>query len=58
MTDAELAAIARRLGEALIEYAYSRRDDQKKLIAEIHTELCTKLRQEAAEKQDAGAPPS
>jgi hypothetical protein len=37
--DAKIAAIARRLGNALQDFAYSRRDEDKRQISQLHYEL-------------------
>jgi hypothetical protein len=44
--DAAMAALARRLGATLIRFARDRRDDDKKQIAVLHTELCAAYRAE------------
>jgi hypothetical protein len=46
-SDARLAALARKLGVTLIRFAYDRRDDDRKQIAVLHTELCAMVRTEA-----------
>lgn len=44
--DAKMAALARRLAEALCVYARERRADHKIEIQAIHTELCQAYRAE------------
>jgi len=48
MNDAAMLRCARSLADALAEYAYTRKDEDKKKIAELHTELCTIRRSELA----------
>ncbi len=50
MSDKEVAVIARNLAEALADYAYTRKDDDKKKIAALHTELCRVVKHEKAEE--------
>ena len=47
--DAAIAAVARPLAEALINFSYSRSDADKKQIAELHFRLCDAFRAEQAE---------
>ena len=44
--DAKIAAIGRNLAEALADWAYVRKDADKKRVAELHAELCAAVREE------------
>jgi hypothetical protein len=46
--DAEMARLARSLADALSAFAHSRSDDDRKLIAALHTEICAARRHEVA----------
>jgi hypothetical protein len=52
MTDASIAAIARRLAEALARAAYERDTESKKAVAQLQTELCETVRRELAENTE------
>ena len=45
-SDAQIAAIGRPLADALNRFAREHRDDDKKEIARLHTELCRAYREE------------
>lgn len=49
MSDQRIAAIGRRLAEALARFGRERGDAEKKAVALLHTELCEAVRQEFAE---------
>jgi hypothetical protein len=49
--DLAMAALARQLADALAAFARSRRDDDKKSIALLHTELCALRRAEQIEPE-------
>jgi F0F1-type ATP synthase delta subunit len=49
MSDQSIAAIARRLAEALFDVAYSRSQEDKKRVAQLHVELCTAVKHETTE---------
>ena len=51
MSDASIAAIARNLAEALCDFAYARKDEDKKRVAALHYELCTAHKIELAAKE-------
>jgi len=51
MSDAIIAAIGRQLAEALARYGRERSDADKKAVANLQTELCAAVRDEAAEAQ-------
>lgn len=53
--DAAMARIARSLADALMSFAHSRSDDDKKAISALHTELCALRRAEAAPKEGVEA---
>lgn len=58
MSDTNMLRIARGLAEALCEFARSRKDEDKKRIAALHTELCREYRQEQDdERREADALP-
>jgi hypothetical protein len=44
--DTKLARIARNLAEALQDFAYTRKDDDKKRIAALHAELVQAIKAE------------
>jgi len=50
VSDASIASIARNLAEALSAFAYSRKDEDKKRVAQLQFELCAACRAEEAEK--------
>ena len=54
MTDSELASIARNLAHALMDYAYTRKDDDRKRLNALQTELCAAVKQE--EQSNDGTP--
>lgn len=54
--DAKIAGIARNLAEALADFAYTRKDDDKKRIATLHTELCAAVRTETEQEQPPNVP--
>jgi hypothetical protein len=49
MSDQQIASVARDLAMALKTFAHERRDDDRKHIALLQTELCRVVREEAAE---------
>lgn len=49
MNNEKVAEVARRLAEALQDFAYSRKEDDKKRVAELKYELIRTVRQETAE---------
>jgi hypothetical protein len=49
--DAKIAAIGRNLAQALADFSYSRKDDDKKRIAQLQTELCAAVRAESAPQE-------
>lgn len=51
MSDANTLRIARDLAEALRDFARTRKDEDKKRIAALHTELCREYRQEQDDEQ-------
>lgn len=51
MTDQAVASIARLLAEALSAFAYSRKDEDKKRVAELQYSLCRTCREEQAEEE-------
>lgn len=51
MSDKEVATVGRNLAEALADYAYTRKDDDKKKIAALSTELCRVVKHEKEEPQ-------
>lgn len=53
MSDAGIAAIGRRLAEALARMARERRDADRKEVSAVQTELVAAVR---AEEQEAGGP--
>jgi hypothetical protein len=50
MTD-NYVLIGRDLADALMRYARDRRDDDKKIIASLHRDLCVLRRAELAEEK-------
>jgi hypothetical protein len=50
VSDQSIARIGRALAEALANFAYSRSPDDKKLVAQLHAELCAECRSEIAEQ--------
>ena len=46
MTDAQLATLARDLAHALMDFAYTRKDEDKKRIASLQYELCNAVKAE------------
>ena len=50
MNDLKMAELARILARHLIAFARDRRDEDRKAIASLHTELCKAFREE--EKED------
>lgn len=46
MTDAELASIARNLANALMDFAYTRKDEDKKRVNALQSELCARVKEE------------
>ena len=53
MTDKTIAAVARRLAEALAKSAYERSDIAKMQAAALATELITAVRQETKQETEA-----
>lgn len=51
MTDTVIAAIARNLGEALMDYAYSRKDEDKVRVLQLQYELCNACKAEELQKE-------
>ncbi len=49
--DAKIAAIGRRLAEALQDWAYTRKDEDKKALLIIQSELISAVKAEAREAQ-------
>jgi hypothetical protein len=52
----KMAKIARNLAHALITFARDRRNEDRKLIAELQTELCTLYREEQTHTAPEGTP--
>lgn len=46
--DDKIANIARSLAEALCDVAYTRKDEDKKRVAALQTELCAAVKAETA----------
>ena len=44
--DKTMADLARSLAQALCDFAHSRNDDDRKLVAQMQTELCAAYRAE------------
>jgi len=55
--DAAWATLARQLAEALADEAYTRKEDDKKRVAQLNTELCAMRRAELAEQQTVPSEP-
>ena len=53
MSDQQVAMVARDLAEALCTFAYERRDDDRKHVAQLQSELCRVVRAEVAEEKAA-----
>ena len=53
MDDANIARIARGLAEALQDWAYTRKDEDKKRVSTAHTELVTAVKKETSDGQPA-----
>ena len=51
MADANIASIGRRLAEALADFGYTRKDEDKKRIAALQAELCAAVKLESTEKE-------
>jgi hypothetical protein len=51
MSDQQVASIARDLALALNMFAHDRRNDDRKTVALLQTELCRVVREEAQEAQ-------
>jgi hypothetical protein len=60
MSDASMAGIGRALAEALSDFAYTRKPEDQKRVAQLHAELCAENRaeidQEKLDAANAGAP--
>lgn len=50
MSDKSLAALARRLATALMDFGYSRSPEDKKTVAHLHVELCEAVKNEVPEE--------
>lgn len=48
MDDAKLAAIARELANALMDWAYTRKNDDKKRVNDLQQQLCNHVKKETA----------
>lgn len=46
MSDAYLATLARNLANALMDFAYTRKDDDKKRVNALQVELCNAVKAE------------
>lgn len=46
MSDSTVAAIARNLAHALMDVAYTRKDEDKKRVASLQHELCAEVKKE------------
>jgi hypothetical protein len=55
MSDQQVANVARNLVLALNTFAHDRRDDDRKTVALLQTELCRIVREESARDQDLAA---
>lgn len=53
MSDTDIAAIARRLAEALAKFAYERDVESKKDVSRLQTELCSAVRLEQEKGEQA-----
>ena len=51
MSDQSMAALARQLADALSDFAYTRNDEDKKLIASLHHQPCLAARMEKEPKE-------
>jgi len=51
MADAHIAAIGRRLAEALSDVAYTRKDEDKKRVAQLNMQLCNAVKLETTEQE-------
>jgi hypothetical protein len=51
MSDQQVANVARNLALALNTFAHDRRDDDRKTVAILQTELCRVVREEFQEAQ-------
>lgn len=51
MNDQQIAAIARNLAVALRDLAYTRKEEDKKRVSALQTELCAAVRQEEDQAQ-------
>jgi hypothetical protein len=58
MSDQEVANVARNLAMALNTFAHERRDDDRKNVALLQTELCRVVREEIQEAQPNSGPAS
>lgn len=47
-----LAALARQLGQALMDYAYTRKDEDRKRVNDLQATLCSYIRREESERRD------
>jgi hypothetical protein len=52
MSDVRMATIARNLAEALSDFAYSRKDEDKKRVSSLQFQLCAEWRKEQAEMKE------
>ena len=46
MDDAALAVLARQLAQALMDFAYSRKDEDRKRVNDLQARLCSIIRRE------------
>lgn len=46
MNDAAVASVARNLAHALMDYAYTRKEEDKKRVSALQSELCTCVKEE------------
>lgn len=53
MSDATIASVGRRMAETLMKFAHDRRDEDRKAIAQVQSELCAAVRAEAEEDRRA-----
>ena len=53
----DYAPTARNLANTLMAFARDRREDDKKLIAQLHTELCKLRREELLKQEDVDHEP-
>lgn len=44
--DATMAALARNLARALMDFAYTRKDEDRKRVNDLQSQLCIQLRRE------------